>query len=65
MENLNALASFKGIALMKNKTEVAYYLDRADTTKATVFYWRGRFSVSSVDEFIDRVRKQRLNFQPA
>lgn len=65
MHCLNALDSgLHGVeSLTTTKGEFADYLNTGDSYAATVIYWRGRYRVQSMGDFIEVMQRQGVKFQ--
>ena len=44
-------------------TEFAEYLNMGDPYNATLIYWRGRYRVQSLGDFVETMERQGINFK--
>jgi hypothetical protein len=64
MSTLNALGGFHGTQYIQAKSgEYARYLNSGETYHATLIYWRGRYRVQSVGDFIETMERQNIHFK--
>lgn len=61
---LNVLGGFHGIeALEGTRGEWAPYLNAGDCYAPTVIYWRGRYRVQSLGDFVETMERQGVKFK--
>lgn len=61
---LNSVGSFHGVELIEGtRGEWVEYLNAGDTYTPTIIYWRGRYRVQSVGDFIETQERQGKRFK--
>lgn len=50
-------------AMVSSKGEIADYLNAGDSYAATVIYWRGRYRVQSIGDFVEVMERQKVTFK--
>lgn len=64
MNILNVLGGFHGVESIEGtRGEWASYLNTGDMYACTVIYWRGRYRVQSVGDFIETMERQGIEFK--
>lgn len=64
MSILNAVGGFHGVeSLEGTRGEWVEYLNAGDCYACTIIYWRGRYRVQSVGDFIETMERQGVKFK--
>lgn len=65
MHCLNALETglHGSEAMVSTRGEIADYLNAGDSYAATIIFWRGRFRVQSVGDFVEVMERQKVIFK--
>ncbi len=61
---MNTAGNFHGVEAMEStQGEYADFLNAGDTYAPTVIYWRGRFRVQSVGDFVETMERRSVHFK--
>lgn len=64
MAALNALGGFYGVeCIASTREEFADYLNTGDVYNPTIIFWRGRYRVQSLGDFIETMERQHIYFK--
>lgn len=64
MHILNSIGNFHGVeSLEGTRGEWAEYLNAGDCYACTVIYWRGRYRVQTLGDFIEAMERQGIKFK--
>lgn len=64
MTALNTLGGFHGVeCVASTREEFADYLNAGDVYNETIIFWRGRYRVQSLGDFIETMERQHIYFK--